>query len=155
MPISKKRKKPFKKKQDYNKNKINKIIKTYIRLLDNYMPLMKDYEPLEITPYNTSKANGLGDLSLSSIHLTAVIKPIKNNEMIEKTHLEELMKDRLKLMLALHVMLDIMPDDIEENNFTENLRYYFNLIGLYYNLVKLPTIKIPDNATFYIKSEFV
>ena len=155
MPVSKKRKKVCKKKQDYNKNKINKVIKTYSKLIDNYLPLIKDYEIPEVSSYNISVVSKLGSVSLSSTHFAAVIKPIKNNNEITQETKESIIRERLILMLAIHIMLDILPDDIEENKFTDKLKYYYGLISVYYDFESIPSLKNSENITFDIKKEYL
>ena len=124
MPVSKRRKKLGKKKIDYNKNKISKVIKNYSKLLDNYIPLLIDLPVVEQTPYNLSKLHGLGELTLSSPQLSAVIKPLINNKSLDFETIQSNLKIRTTLMLSIHILLDIMPDDIEENNFIDKLKYY-------------------------------
>ncbi|MDD7794077.1 hypothetical protein [Clostridium sp. 'White wine YQ'] len=155
MPVSKKRKKVCKKKQDYNKNKINKVIKTYSKLIDNYLPLMKDHEIPKESSYEISVVSELGSLSLSSTHFAAVIKPIKNNNEIIQETKESIIRERLILMLAIHVMIDILPEEIEENKFTDKLKYYYGLIAVYYDLEKIPSLKNYGNITFNIKEEYL
>lgn len=155
MPVSKKRKKVFKKKQDYNKNKINKVIKTYSKLIDNYLPLIKDIKIPEVSPTNISNVNNLGSLSLSPVHFAAVTKPIKSNNVISEENNEDIIKERLILMLAIHIMLDIAPEDIEENKFTEKLKYYYGLIAIYYDLGNIQLLNKAENITFYIKKEYL
>lgn len=151
MPVSKKRKKIVKKKTDYNKNKINKVIKNYSKLLDNYIPLLKDLPVIDVTPYNISKIKGLGELTLSSLQLSAILKPLINNKVLEAETIQDNLRIRTTLMLALHVLLDIMPDDIEENNFIDKLKYYYSLIDNFYNLESIPFTKNPSSTTFFIK----
>ncbi|MBL4931157.1 hypothetical protein [Clostridium paridis] len=155
MPVSKKRKKVFKKKQDYNKNKINKVIKTYSKLIDNYLPLMKESEIQEISTINTNNVIRLGKLSLSPVHFAAVIKPIKNNNEISEEAQKNIIKERLTLMLAIHILLDILPEEIEENKFTDKLKYYYELIFIYYDLENIPKLMKDEGITFSIKEKFL
>lgn len=155
MPVSKKRKKLGKKKIDYNKNKINKVIKNYSKLLDNYIPLLIDLPVVDQTPYNLSKLHGLGELTLSSPQLSAVIKPLINNKSLDFETIQSNLKIRTTLMLSIHILLDIMPDDIEENNFIDKLKYYYSLVDTFYKLDSIPFAKNPENTTFFIKDLYL
>lgn len=155
MPVSKRRKKLGKKKIDYNKNKISKVIKNYSKLLDNYIPLLIDLPVVEQTPYNLSKLHGLGELTLSSPQLSAVIKPLINNKSLDFETIQSNLKIRTTLMLSIHILLDIMPDDIEENNFIDKLKYYYSLVDTFYKLDSIPFTKNPENTTFFIKDLYL
>lgn len=156
MPKSKSRIKSNK-KPDFNKEKINKIVKTYTRLIENYLPILNEVTPVENTPYNLSKARGLRDLTLLPIHISAITAPFLHVK-IEENEKEEvlaLIQDRLKVMLSLHIMLDIMPDDVVDVDFLEKLKYYYGLVLTYYKLEKVPITKNPPDVTFVLRDELI